>query len=103
MGILSSNNAQSLTQTRHGHGSLSRTEAAPTERTRHSSGYGGSRAAQWLLCHRLPDPQLSPVAITPITGCCIASPVSLQEGSVAASQQRARLVRVMKHLMEVIG
>ena len=49
---------------RHGHGSLPRTEAAPTERTRHASGYGCSRAAQWLLYHRLPDPQLSPVAIT---------------------------------------
>ena len=43
-------------------------EAAPTERTRHASGYGCSRAAQWLLYHRLPDPQLSPVAITPTTG-----------------------------------
>ena len=53
---------------RHGHGSLPRTEAAPTERTRHASGYGCSRAAQWLLYHRLPDPQLSPVAITPTTG-----------------------------------
>ena len=52
----------------HGHGSLPRTEAAPTERTRHASGYGCSRAAQWLLYHRLPDPQLSPVAITPTTG-----------------------------------
>ena len=88
---------------RHGHGSLPRTEAAPTERTRHASGYGCSRAAQWLLYHRLPDPQLSPVAITPTTGCCIASSVSLQEGSVAASQQRTRLVRVMKHLLEAIG
>ena len=53
---------------RHGHGGLPRTEAAPTERTRHASGYGCSRAAQWLLYHRLPDPQLSPVAITPTTG-----------------------------------
>ena len=88
---------------RHRHGSLPRTEAAPTERTRHASGYGCSRAAQWLLYHRLPDPQLSPVAITPTTGCCIASSVSLQEGSVAASQQRTRLVRVMKHLLEAIG
>ena len=42
---------------RHGHGSLPRTEAAPTERTRHASGYGCSRAAQWLLYHRLPDPR----------------------------------------------
>ena len=33
---------------RHGHGSLPRTEAAPTERTRHASGHGCSRAAQWL-------------------------------------------------------
>ena len=45
-----------------------RTEAAPTERTRHASEYGCSRAAQWLLYHRLPDPQLSPVAITPTIG-----------------------------------
>ena len=44
---------------RHGHGGLPRTEAAPTERTRHASGYGCSRAAQWLLYHRLPDPRSS--------------------------------------------
>ena len=33
----------------------------------------------------------------------LAYPNSLQEGSVAASQQRTRLVRVMKHLLEAIG
>ena len=79
------------------------TAAVELKNAQRTHRYGGSRAAQWLLYHRLPDPQLSPVAITPTTGCCIASPVSLQEGSVAASQQRARLVRVMKHLMEAIG
>ena len=45
---------------RHRHGSLPRTDAAPNERTRHPSGYGGSRAAQWLLYHRLPDPRAKP-------------------------------------------
>ena len=86
---------------RHGHGSLPRTEAAPTERTRHASGYGCSRAAQWLLYHRLPDPRAK------LSGDHadnrLAYPNSLQEGSVAASQQRTRLVRVMKHLLEAIG
>ena len=88
---------------RHGHGSLPRTEAAPTERTRHASGYGCSRAAQWLLYHRLPDPRAKP------SGDHADNRLAYRELCVVAGRLGGRLaatnasVRVMKDLLEAVG
>ena len=85
---------------RHGHGSLPWTEAAPTEAADKARIRVRLLATRVLrsgcfIPHRLPDPQLSPVWRSRRQQA-MAYPNSLQEGSVA-SQQRTRLVRVMKH------
>ena len=85
---------------RHGHGSLPRTEAAPTERTRHASGYGCSRAAQWLLYHRLPDPQLSPWRSRRQQAGVSELFAGRLGGRLAATNAS---VRVMKDLLEAVG
>ena len=67
------------------------------------SGYGGSRAAQWLLYHRLPDPRAKP------SGDHADNRLAYRELCVVAGRLGGRLaatnasVRVMKDLLEAVG
>ena len=67
------------------------------------SRYGGSRAAQWLLYHRLPDPRAKP------SGDHADNRLAYRELCVVAGRLGGRLaatnasVRVMKDLLEAVG
>ena len=79
------------------------TAAVELKNAQRTHRYGGSRAAQWLLYHRLPDPRAKP------SGDHADNRLAYRELCVVAGRLGGRLaatnasVRVMKDLLEAVG